>query len=56
MGDGGDDENNLDEESNDEDWFFNVYLRSYNSKINLCYEKEIETHICSYCILSILKL
>ena len=32
MGDGGDDENNLDEVSNDEDWFFSVYLKKENLK------------------------
>ena len=32
MGDGGDDENNLDEESNDEDWFFSVYFKKENLK------------------------
>jgi len=53
MGDGGDDENHLDEEeSNYEDWFFKEITIQ---KINRLYEKELETHICSYCMISILK-
>ena len=50
MGDGGDDENNLDEESNDEDWFFNVYLRSYNSKL-ICAMKKTKRNRNSHLFL-----
>ena len=42
MGDGGDDENHLDEVSNDEDWFFRVYFKKRKFK-----EVTIQKLICA---------